>query len=518
MLRESKARYVLPSRAPGGPDADARPFSRRQLPGPGIILSFAIAAAACACAAFCYAELAAMIPKAGGAYTYGYATLGELPAWIIGWDLVLEYMVGACLVAIGWSAYFTNFTNNLLRPLGLALPHSLTAAPWGPEPGVMNLPAVLIVLLLTALLVRGIRESARVNLAIVLIKVAVIVLFIFLAVGHVNPANWRPFAPFGFSGIVTAAAIVFLAYVGFDAVSTTAEEAKNPQKDMPVGILGSLGVATLLYMAVAAIMTGVVPYQKLNVADPVALVLNELGMPWASAVIPVAGGRPRSTRPSAALAPPSTLGGSRAQPTARPRAYAPQTPTLREAKPRSARPTRAPAKLDARSVCPPPKPTSVGALAGIASVLLVLLLGQPRILFAMSRDGLLPQIFSRVHPRFRTPHLTTAATGLVVAVGAGFTPIGVVAELCSIGTLSAFAIVSGGVLVLRQTRPHVPRPFRASLYPVVPALGVVLCLYLMASLPLITWLRFLLWLLLGLAIYASFGFKRSLVNSSAASS
>jgi len=407
--------------------------------GPGIILSFAIAAAACACAALCYAELAAMIPVAGSAYTYGYATLGELPAWIIGWDLILEYMVGACLVAIGWSAYFTNLLNNLLRPWEVALPHALTAAPWGPDPGIVNLPAVAIVGALTWLLVRGIRESARVNAVIVALKVAVILVFIALAAGHVNPANWRPFAPFGFSGIVTAAAIVFLAYVGFDAVSTTAEEAKNPQKDMPVGILGSLAVATVLYMAVAAIMTGVVPYTKLNVADPVALVLNELGMPWASALV------------------------------------------------------------------------SVGALAGITSVLLVLLLGQPRILFAMSRDGLLPAAFSRVHPRYRTPYWTTLLTGSLVALAAALTPINVVAELCSIGTLCAFTIVSGGVLVLRYTRPEIPRPFRAPAFPVVPALGVLLCLYLMASLPLVTWLRFLVWLLLGLAVYASFGSKRALL-------
>lgn len=408
--------------------------------GPGIILSFAIAAAACACAALCYAELAAMIPVAGSAYTYGYATLGELPAWIIGWDLILEYMVGASLVAIGWSAYLVNLLNNLLAPWGITLPPTWTAAPWGPNPGVLNLPAAAIVLLLTWLLIRGIKESARVNLTIVIVKLAVILVFIVLAAGHVNPKNWKPFAPFGFSGIVTAAAIVFLAYVGFDAVSTTAEEAKNPQKDMPIGILGSLGVSTLLYMAVAAIMTGVVPYHQLNVADPVALVLNHLRMPWASALV------------------------------------------------------------------------SVGALAGITSVLLVLLLGQPRILFAMSRDGLLPEVFSQVHPRFQTPHITTLTTGLIVAAASALTPIGVVAELCSIGTLFAFAIVSGGVLVLRWRRPDIPRPFLVPLFPVIPALGVILCLYLMVSLPGVTWLRFLGWLVLGLVVYTAFGRKRSLLN------
>jgi len=408
--------------------------------GPGIILSFAIAAAACACAALCYAELAAMIPVSGSAYTYGYATLGELPAWIIGWDLILEYMVGASLVAIGWSAYLVNLLNNLLAPWNITLPQTWTAAPWGPNPGVFNLPAAAIVLLLTWLLIRGIKESAQVNLTIVIVKLAVILVFIALAAGHVDPKNWKPFAPFGFSGIVTAAAIVFLAYVGFDAVSTTAEEAKNPQRDMPIGILGSLGVSTLLYMAVAAIMTGVVPYHQLNVADPVALVLNHLGMPWASALV------------------------------------------------------------------------SVGALAGITSVLLVLLLGQPRILFAMSRDGLLPEAFSRVHPRFQTPHITTLTTGLIVATASALTPIGVVAELCSIGTLFAFAIVSGGVLVLRWTRPEIPRPFRVPLFPVIPALGVILCLYLMVSLPGVTWLRFLGWLVVGLVVYTAFGRKRSLLN------
>jgi APA family basic amino acid/polyamine antiporter len=405
--------------------------------GPGIILSFVVAASACACAALCYAELAAMIPVAGSAYTYGYATLGELIAWIIGWDLILEYMVGASLVAIGWSAYLVNLVNHLLKPAGMSLPHAWCAAPWGQGSGILNLPAVLIVGVLSWLLVRGIKESARVNLIMVLIKVTVILIFIGLASWYVNPTNWRPFAPFGYSGIMTAAAIVFLAYVGFDAVSTTAEEAVNPQRDMPIGIMGSLAVATVLYVTVAAIMTGVVPYKQLNVADPVALVLNVLNMPWASAVV------------------------------------------------------------------------SVGALAGITSVLLVLLLGQPRILFAMSRDGLLPPLMSKVHERFRTPYLTTIITGTIVAVASALTPINVVAELCSIGTLFAFMIVSGGVLVLRHTRPEVERPFRAPLYPVIPALGILLCGYLMFSLPFVTWLRFLVWLVIGLVIYTTYSFRHS---------
>ena len=412
--------------------------------GPGIILSFAIAASACACAALCYAELAAMIPVSGSAYTYGYATLGELLAWIIGWDLVLEYMVGASLVSIGWSAYLVNLIDRLIEPFGMVLPHTWTAAPWGPNPGIVNLPAVFIVGVLTLLLIRGIRESSRVNLVMVVVKMVVILGFVGLTVWYIEPANWKPFMPFGFSGVMTAAAIVFLAYVGFDAVSTTAEEARNPQRDMPIGIMGSLIVATVLYMAVAAIMTGVVPYQKLGVADPVALVLNTLKMPWASAMV------------------------------------------------------------------------SVGALAGITSVLLVLLLAQPRILFSMSRDGLLPPALSRVHPRFRTPYLTTIATGCIVALASALTPINVVAELCSIGTLFAFMIVSAGVIVLRRTRPDLPRPFKVPLFPVVPALGVVLCGYLMASLPLATWIRFGVWLVLGLLVYAGYSYRSSKLNGVAA--
>ncbi|MEW6336005.1 MAG: amino acid permease [Acidobacteriota bacterium] len=414
--------------------------------GPAIILSFAIAAAACACAALCYAELAAMIPVSGSAYTYGYATLGELPAWIIGWDLILEYMVAACLVSIGWSAYFVNLLENLLRPWGVTLPGTLVSAPldWSNETqrfvttgSVINLPAVVILALLTILLVRGIKESSRVNVTIVVLKVAVIVFFIVLAVWHVKPGNWQPFMPFGFKGVMTAAAIVFLAYVGFDAVSTAAEEAVNPQRDMPIGIMGSLIVATVLYMAVAAIMTGVVPYTKLGVADPVALVLNELHMPWASVIV------------------------------------------------------------------------SLGAIAGITSVLLVLLLGQPRILFAMSRDGLLPPALSRVHPRFQTPYVTTVLTGIVVAVGAAFLPIRVVAELCSIGTLFAFLIVCAGVIVLRFSRPDIHRPFRAPLFPFVPAAGIGLCAYLMASLPKTAWERFLIWLAIGLTVYALYSRRAS---------
>ena len=421
--------------------------------GPGIILSFAIAALACACSALCYAELAAMIPVAGSAYTYGYATLGELPAWIIGWDLILEYMVAACLVSIGWSAYLTNLVNNLLGPWGAVMPHAISSSPfdWDEKLGhfvstgaFVNLPAIFIIGLLTWLLVLGIKESSRVNLVIVIIKITVIVFFVLLAVWYINPGNWHPFMPFGFGGVMTAAAIVFLAYVGFDAVSTAAEEAVNPQRDMPIGIIGSLIVATVLYMAVAAIMTGVVPYTKLGVADPVALVLNELKMPWASMIV------------------------------------------------------------------------SLGAIAGITSVLLVLLLGQPRILFAMSRDGLLPGFLSHVHPRYRTPHVTTIVTGIIVAIAAALLPIRVVAELCSIGTLFAFIIVCAGVIVLRYTRPDIARPFRTPLFPFLPGVGILLCSYLMKSLPYTAWERFAIWLAIGLVIYFLYSRRHSRLAGHAA--
>ena len=471
--------------------------------GPAIIVSFAVAAAACACAALCYAELAAMIPVSGSAYTYGYATLGEIFAWIIGWDLVLEYMVGASLVAIGWSGYCMNLVKNVMQSFGYVLTDEalrFTASPWAKgQGGYLDLPAALVVLAIAYLLYRGIKESSRVNLTAVIVKVVVIVAFILLAVWHVKPSNWVPFTPFGWTGVMTAAAIVFLAYVGFDAVSTTAEEAKNPQRDLPIGILLSLVVATVLYMAVAAIMTGVVPYDQLGVADPVAHVLNVLNMRWASSLI------------------------------------------------------------------------SVGAIAGITSVLLVLLLGQPRILFAMSRDGLLPRALSKVHPRFQTPHVTTWLTGIVVAVSAALTPINVVAELCSIGTLFAFMIVCAGVIVLRRTRSDIQRSFRVPGHPALsaflclalcvaayylpmpfslawlfkspgavaavtlamraavilallaafallrhhplPLTGIILCGYLMASLPLMTWMRFIFWMALGLLIYTTYSFKHSGLNA-----
>jgi APA family basic amino acid/polyamine antiporter len=414
--------------------------------GPGIMLSFAIAAVACSCAALCYAELAAMIPAAGSAYTYGYATLGELPAWIIGWDLILEYMVAACLVAIGWSAYCVNLVQNVLRPWGLRFPTALSQAPvdWSTQlhrfvatGTIVNLPAVVIVALLTVLLIRGIKESSRMNRIMVIVKITAIVMFILLAAWYVQPGNWTPLMPFGFGGVTTAAAIVFVAFGGFDAVSTAAEEAQNPQRDMPIGIMGSLAVATLLYIAVSAIMTGVVPYHKLGVPDPVALVLNELNMPWASMLV------------------------------------------------------------------------SLGAMAGMTSVLLVLLLGQPRILLAISRDGLLPPALAQVHKRYHTPHRATLLTGVTVAVAAALLPMHVVAELCSIGTLFAFLIVCVGVMVLRYAHADLFRPFKVPLFPVLPAVGALLCAYLMSQLPQTAWQRFLLWLLLGLVMFFTYGFRKS---------
>jgi APA family basic amino acid/polyamine antiporter len=401
--------------------------------GPGIILSFVLAGLACAFAGLCYSEFASMIPVAGSAYTYSYATMGELMAWIIGWDLILEYSLAASTVAIGWSGYFVE----ILRSVGVSLPAALTSAP-GVAPGaVFNLPAVLICLILTVILIIGIKESANVNATIVIIKLVVVLVFIAAGVSFVRTENWHPFLPFGFSGMVTGAGVIFFAYIGFDAVSTTAQEARNPQKDMPIGILGSLAVCTVLYIVVAGVLTGVVRYNELNVPAPIALAIRTLDMPWLSRLI------------------------------------------------------------------------SLGALAGITSVILVMLLGQPRIFYTMSKDGLLPEFVGKVHPRFRTPHITTAITGIAVAIVAGLTPIDQVGQLVSIGTLLAFALVCGGVLVLRYTQPNRPRPFRVPWFPVVPVLGVISCGYLMWGLPWVTWTRLIVWMVIGLAIYFLYGFRKS---------
>jgi len=406
--------------------------------GPGIILSFAIAAVACACNALCYAELAAMIPLSGSAYTYGYATLGEVFAWLIGWDLILQYSVAAVMVSTGWSAYFVN----LLETMGLHLPHAITASPWDRQPGLFNLPAVVIVLIITALLVRGVKESARANMFIVIIKISAILIFILAAVWRLDPEKWQPFLPFGLKGVFKASAIVFLAYIGFDAVSTASEESLKPQRNIPIGIIGSLAVATVLYMAVSAIMTGIVPYRELGVADPVAKVLNTLNLRWASAII------------------------------------------------------------------------SVGAMASITSVLLILVLSQPRILFSISRDGLLPPALARTHRKYRSPYISTWLTGAVVAVGAAFTPLNVSSELCSMAALFAFIVVAISVLVLRHVKPDIRRPFRVPFSPLIPVLGILLCGYLIAALSVSTWVNFLVWLAIGFVIYFAYGYRKSLLSAS----
>jgi APA family basic amino acid/polyamine antiporter len=418
--------------------------------GPAITMSYLAAGLACAFAALCYAEFASMIPVAGSAYTYAYATLGELVAWMIGWDLILEYAVGSMTVAIGWSGYM----QRLLAGAGIELPVWLSAAP---PVGVINLLAVLIVLVIMVLLVIGVRESARANAIMVAIKLIAVVFFIGAGFAYVRPENWTPFAPYGWSGTMAAAAVVFFAYIGFDAVSTTAEEARNPKRDLPIGIIASLVVCTLLYLAVAAVLSGIVPVIQFRSAAealpgvavvsqeesvrflnaPVAYALSVIGQDWAAYLV------------------------------------------------------------------------SAGAVAGITSVLLVMLMSQPRIFFAMSRDGLLPRGVSKVHPRFGTPYITTIITCVVVAIIAGLTQIQVVGEMTSIGTLFAFVVVCAAVLMLRISRPDAVRPFRVPFGPVFPILGIASCAYLMLSLPVITWVRFLVWLNIGLLIYWFYGRSHS---------
>ncbi|HEX4207723.1 MAG TPA: amino acid permease [Ktedonobacteraceae bacterium] len=399
--------------------------------GPALIISFVVAGIVSGLAAICYAEFASIVPIAGSAYTYSYATLGELVAWIIGWDLILEYAVGAAAVAIGWSGYFTDF----LKSIGVILPTFLTASPF--SGGIINLPAFLIILVVTGLLILGTSESSRVTTIIVGIKILVILFFIVVGIGHVNPMNWRPFLPFGAKGIFAGASIIFFSYIGFDQISTTAEEAKKPSHDLPLGIIFSLVICTVLYIAVTAILTGIISYTRLNVASPVSYALISLGLNSAGSII------------------------------------------------------------------------AVGVIAGLTTVLIVLLFGQSRIFFSMARDGLLPRFFSHVHPHFKTPYLSSLLVGVVVALIAGLTPIDVVAQLTNIGTLAAFVLVSLGVLVLRRRRPDMHRTFRVPWVPFIPILSIIASLVLIFSLPLVTLARFILWLAIGLVIYFVYSRYRS---------
>jgi basic amino acid/polyamine antiporter, APA family len=427
--------------------------------GPAVPLSMALVGVACAFAGLCYAEMASAVPVAGSAYTYSYATMGELIAWIIGWDLVLEYAAGAATVGVGWSGHLVD----LLRLFGIDLPANLTNSPtvWctasqvaGAVAGcahtglnltgaLINLPAVFIVALMSTILVIGIKESASVNNVIVILKVVIVLVIIGIGLAHVNPANWKPFIPpntgewgtFGWSGVLRGAGLVFFAYIGFDAVSTAAQEARNPQKDLPIGILGSLAICTLLYVAVSAVLTGMVHYSELNNAAPVAYAMEKIGAPhWVRIAI------------------------------------------------------------------------DLGAVLGLGSVILVMLLGQSRVFYSMSRDGLLGRWAGQVHPKFRTPYLSTIFTGIAVGLATGLLPLQLLGQLVNIGTLLAFVLVCAGVLILRKTRPDLERPFKTPLVPLVPILGILCCVGLMLTLPGDTWLRLLVWLAIGFVIY--FGYSR----------
>jgi APA family basic amino acid/polyamine antiporter len=434
--------------------------------GPAVPISMAFVGIACAFAGLCYAEMASAVPVAGSAYTYAYATMGELVAWIIGWDLVLEYAAGAAGVGVGWSGFFVS----LLGLFGLHIPPALAASPtvWCTAAqvgamgapgcahaglnltgGIINLPAVVIVALMSTVLVIGIRESARVNTFIVILKVAIVLLVVIVGLSHITPSNWKPFIPpntgewgtLGWSGVLRGAGLVFFAYIGFDAVSTTAQEARNPQKDMPIGILGSLAVCTVLYMVVSAVLTGMVPYTELNVPAPMATAMQEVGAPWGVQ-----------------------------------------------------------AAID------------IGAVLGLGSVILVMLLGQSRVFFSMSRDGLLGRWAGKVHPTRRTPYLSTIYTGIAVGLATGLLPLQLLGQLVNIGTLLAFVLVCAGVWILRTKRPDLDRPFRTPLVPLVPIMGILTCFGLMLTLPADTWIRLVVWLIIGFAVYFGYSRKHSVLR------
>lgn len=416
-----------------------------QYAGPAIMLSFVLAGLCCAFAALCYAELSSVLPVSGSAYTYAYASLGEIFAWAMGWLLILEYGVASATVAVGWSGYVTSF---LSKELGIIIPAVLTA-PYGQMvtladgsqvEALFNLPASLGVAAVTGLLILGIKESANVNNIIVFIKLAVIVLFIVIGALYVNPANWQPFVPentgvegeYGYSGVLKAAGIIFFAYIGFEAVSTAAQEARNPQRDIPIGILGSLTICTILYMLVAAVLTGIVPYKTLNVPDPIAVGVDSIGLPWLALVV------------------------------------------------------------------------KLGAIAGLSSVMLVLLYGQTRIFYTMSRDGLIPSFFNRVHPKYQTPHLNTIVVGLLVGTAAGLVPLRTLGDLVSVGTLFAFTIICFSVLYLRMKQPDLNRPFKVPFYPFTPVLGMLCCAYLMWGLK-DSLIALKLYFVVGLVVYFAYG-------------
>ncbi len=429
-----------------------------QYAGPAIVISFVISGLGCLFSGLCYAEFASMIPIAGSAYTYSYATLGEFLAWIIGWDLILEYLFTASTVAVGWSGHFVAF----LREFGLVIPEYFSHAPFDVASGqlvitgaALNVPAMAITVILTILLYIGIKESASFNSLMVVTKLSVLIAVISFGVWHLvhHPElainNWTPFIPpkqspghFGWSGIMRGAGVIFFAYIGFDAISTSAQEAKNPQRDMPRGILGSLIICTVTFVAVSLVLTGIMKYTELNNAAPVVNALQAAGAPVALRLV-----------------------------------------------------------------------VEIAAIAGLSSVILVMLMGQPRIFFSMANDGLLPAIFAKVHPRFKTPYITTTLTGILAAAIAGFFPLSLLGELVSIGTLFAFAIVCVSIILLRYKQPSLPRPFKTPLVPIVPILGAATCLWQMASLPGDTWLRLAIWMAIGFVIYFGYSRHHSKLNS-----